>query len=168
MLVNFQNHSIFKSQGINMFPGFGTVFVFPLCYCCSIVWGPERFQGNPTAQREDTCIWASASPWTLIVLYSGTSEGTSEHHWGPTRHWSGVTEALPAKLGSSCIEGILGWTTRVPGQPDKAVLFTSQPAAGTELSGEKPVKYLLNNPTCLFSDRLSLHTTGPVSQRLES
>ena len=124
MLVNFQNHSIFKSQGINMFPGFGTVFVFPLCYCCSIVWGPERFQGNPPAQREDTCIWASASPWTVILLNSGTSEGTSEHHWGPTRRWSGMIEALPAKLGSSCIEGILRWTTRVPGQSDKAVLFT--------------------------------------------
>ena len=40
--------------------------------------------------------------------------------------------------------------------------------AGTELSGEKPVKYLLNNPICLFNDRPSLNTTGPVSQRLES
>ena len=114
---NFQNHSVLKSHGMNMFPRFGFVFVFLLCYCCLIAWGTERFKENYLLRGMTRM--SDHQPQHESSLTSN-QELLKECHQGPTRCRDEMTEAPLAKLGSSRIKGSLGWKTRVPGQSNKA------------------------------------------------
>lgn len=114
---NFQNHSVLKSHGMNMFPRFGVVFVFLLCYCCLIVWGTESFKENYLLRG--VTRMSDHQPQHESSLTSN-QELLKEHHQGPTGRRDELTEAPLAKLGSSRIKGGLGWMTQVPAQSNKA------------------------------------------------